>query len=160
MSAAGSRVYITPIDNVTIGTAVQDIFALKAGTGNGIRIHWIHLECSNTSSAPIRMRLKRGTATITLGSGGTNPTPAPVDIQDTLAAGTISHINDTTQATTSGAFTNLAGFQWDTVLPWDFLPAPEDRPACAVSQGFILDLPAVIGATAVISGFIMWDESP
>ncbi len=159
MSAAGSRVYVTPIVGVSIGTAVQDIFALKSGASNGIRIHWIHLECSNTADSPIPMRLKRGTATVTLGSGGTNVTPAPVDVNDTLASGSTTHINDTSQATTSGAFTNLAGFQWDTVLPWDFLPAPEDRPTCTVSQALILDLPTTITAQT-ISGFIMWDESP
>lgn len=159
MSAADGRVYVVPIENVSIGTAVQDIFSLKSGASNGIRIHWIHLECPNTSSAPVRMRLKRGTATITQGSGGTAVTPAPVDIADTLAAGTTAHINDTSQATTSGAFTTLAGFQWDTVLPWDFLPPPEDRPTCVVSQALILDLPAVITA-ATISGFIMFSEAP
>jgi len=159
MSAPGSRTYITPIENVSIGTAVQDIFSLLAGSANGVRIHWIHLESTNTSAAALRMRLKRGTATVSQGSGGTNVTPAPVDYNDTLAAAAVSHINDTSQATTTGAFTTLAGFQWDTVLPFDFLPAPEDRPACKASQALILDLPATITA-ATVSGFIVWDESP
>lgn len=153
------RVYIAFFDNVSIGTAVQDIFSLKAGASNGILIHQIHLESTNTAAAALRMRLKRGTATVTQGSGGSNPTPAPVNDGDTKAAGTVSHCNDTTQATTSGAFTTLAAFQWDTVLPWDHLPAPEDREGCLVSEALILDLPATVTAVTV-SGYIKWEENP
>lgn len=155
----GDRTYIVPIDAVSVGTAVQDIFSLLAGSSNGIELHHIHMDSSNTSAAPMRLRLKRGTATVTIGSGGTNKTPAPLDINDTLAAGSTAHINDTSQATTTGAFTTLAGFNWDTVLPFDYLPAPEDRPRCTVSQALILDLPATITA-ATVSGYIVWKEIP
>ncbi len=156
----GQRVYVTPIDNVSIGTAVQDIFSLLAGSANGIELHQIHLDAVSAAAGQIRMRLKRGTATVTQGSGGTNVTPAAVDHGDTKAAGTTSHINDTTQATTSGAFTTLAGFQWDMVLPFDHLPAPEDRETCLVSEALILDLPAAIAGATTISGFIKWRELP
>lgn len=158
MSLQGARTYIVPIENVLIGTAVQDIFSLKASASNGIQIHWIHLESTNVAAFPCRMRLKRGTATVTQGSGGTIVTPAPLDINE-IAAATVAHINDTTQATTNGAFTTLAGFQWDTILPWDFLPPPEARPGCTVSQGLVLDLPAII-AGVTISGFMAFSETP
>jgi hypothetical protein len=155
----GSRVYTVPIENVSIGTAVQDIFSLLASSAVGIVLHHIHLEAGGVSSAAeIRMRLKRGTATVTQGSGGTAPTPAPLDVSDAAAVAT-THINDTTQATTSGAFTTLAGFNWNVLLPFDHLPAPEDRETCKVSQALILDLPAVITATT-ISGFIKFAEVP
>lgn len=156
----GSRVYYVPIENVSIGTAVQDIFSLLASASNGIELHQIHLEAAGVSSpAELRMRLKRGTATVTQGSGGSNVTPASADHGDTKAAGTTAHINDTTQATTSGAFTTLAAFQWDELLPFDFLPAPEDRPTCLTSEALILDLPATIVAVTV-SGFIIFAEAP
>src|ERR1700730_12043224 len=103
------RIYYVPIDNVAIGTAVQDIFALKCGAGS-FNLHWIHLESTNTAAAALRMRLKRGTATVTLGSGGSVPTPAAASVRNTTAADTVAHINDTTQATTSGAFTTMAPF--------------------------------------------------
>jgi hypothetical protein len=150
--------YVVPIDAVAIGTAVQDIFSLKSSATNGIIIHWIHLDSTNSAAAALRLRLKRGTATITQGSGGSVITPPPLDINETLAAGTVAHINDTSQATTNGAFTALFNFNWDTVLPFDFLPPPEDRPQCTISQGFFLDLPAVIVA-ATISGFMVFEEA-
>ena len=155
----GDRVYVVPIENVTIGTAVQDIFSLVTGSSNGLVLHHIHLEASVTAEAPLRLRLKRGTATVSQGSGGTVVTPAPLSYQNTLAAQTVTHINDTSQATTSGAFTTLAGFQWDLALPFDHLPSPEDREDCKASQAIILDLPATITST-VISGYIKFAEQP
>ncbi len=153
------RVYVVPLENVAIGTAVGDIFSLLASSANGITIHWIHLEAAVSAEAALRMRLKRGTATVTQGSGGTAPTPASVDVNDTKSAASTAHIDDTTQATTTGAFTTLAGFQWDVALPFDYLPPPEDRISCTVSQCLILDLPATIAATT-ISGFVKFEETP
>ena len=159
----GRRIYSAGFDNVTIGTAVQDIFSLLAGAAKGVQLHHIHLEAAGvTSPAQIRLRLKRGTATVTQGSGGTAPTPGIVDFGDTLAATAILHVNDTTQATTTGNFTGLVEyFQWNVLLPFDYMPGPEDedREVAVVSQILILDLPAVITATAC-SGFIKWREIP
>lgn len=150
-------VYTVPIENVAIGTAVQDIFSLLAGSAGGIEIHHIHLESTNTAAASLRMRLKRGTATVSQGSGGTAPTPAVVRDGDAASTITTAHINDTTQATTTGAFTTLLGFNWDTVLPFDHLPAPEDRESCSATHCLILDLPATITAVTV-SGYIKFAE--
>lgn len=155
---AGGRIYYVPIDNVAIGTAVQDIFAFKCGAG-GLILHWIHLESTNIAAAALRMRIKRGTATVTIGSGGTNITAVAASANNSVAAAMTAHINDTTQATTSGAFTTMAPFNWDTVLPFDYLPAPEDRIDCILNQGIILDLPATIVAVT-ISGFAVLEEIP
>ena len=159
----GRRIYGAGFDNAPVGTAVQDIFSLLAPAAKGIQIHHIHLEAAGvTSPAQIRLRLKRATATLTQGSGGTAPTPGAVDSGDTLAAGGILHCNDTTQATTSGNFTGyVIYFQWNTLLPFDYVPQPEDedREEALPAQAWILDLPAVITATTC-SGFIKWRELP
>lgn len=159
----GRRIYSAGFDSVSVGTAVQDIFSLLAGTTKGIQLHHIHLEAASiTTAAQIRLRLKRGTATVTQGSGGTAPTPGAVDAGDSLAATAVLRVNDTTQATTSGNFTGLIiYFQWNVLLPFDYMPGPEDedREKGLVSQALILDLPAVITATTM-SGFIKWAEMP
>lgn len=159
----GRRVYSAGFDNVTVGTAVQDIFSLLASSAKGIILHHIHLEAAGiTTAAQLRMRLKRGTATVTQGTGGSAPTPGAVQSGDTLAATAILHCNDTSQATTSGNFTGLVEyFQWNVLLPWDYMPGPEeeDREGTIVSQALILDLPATITQT-VMSGFIKWAEVP
>lgn len=158
----GRRVYQAGFDNVACGTAVQDLFSLLAGTAKGIILHHIHMEAASiTTAAQLRLRLKRGTATVTQGSGGSTPSIIATDAGDSLAATAVLHCNDTTQATTSGAFSTMALFQWNVLLPFDYMPGPEseDREKALVSQALILDLPAVIVATT-ISGFIKWEETP
>lgn len=155
----GRRIYVAGFDTVSVGTAVQDIFSLLAGSAKGIQLHHIHLEAAGvTTAAQIRMRLKRGTG-VTNGSGGTNVTPLIVDAGDTLAATATAHVNDTTQQT--GTFQTLALFQWNVLLPFDYMPGPEDedREVALVSSSLVLDLPAVITATT-LSGFIKWRELP
>lgn len=159
----GRRVYTSGIDNVSIGTAVQDIWLLFAGASNGIQLHWFQITAAGvTTAAQIRMRLKRGTATVTAGSAGSTPAKNLIDDGDTKASGATVHANDTTQATTSGNFTGLVKYwQWNVLLPWDYMPGPEDedRDTCSVSEALIIDLPAVITATTV-SSFITWREYP
>jgi len=159
----GRRIYESGFDNTSIGTAVQDIWSLFAGASNGAQVHWIQLTAAGiTTAAQIRMRLKRGTATVTQGSGGTVSAKNFVDDGDTKASGSTLHNNDTTQATTTGNFTGLTKyFQWNVLLPFDYMPGPEDedRDTCSVSEILILDLPAVITATTV-SSFMTWREYP
>lgn len=159
MSTA-ERIFIMPINAVTIGTAVQDIFALLAGANRGFQIHRIHLDASGvTAPAEVNMRLKRGTATVTLGSGGTTPAIGKANSTSNSKATTVTgHANDTTQATTSGAFTALADFNWQVLTPFDEIPAPEDRWEADSAEALILDLPAVLGSTVTVTGFIAWSE--
>ena len=154
----GMRIYTVPFENVAIGTAVQDVFSFLTGAGNGLALHHIHLEANVSAEAALRLRLKRGTGTITQGSGGTVVTPAPIDPGDPALAGITCHIDDTTQATAT-TFTTLAGFYWDVALPFDHLPAPEDREHIGVSSILVLDLPAVIALTT-ISGFVKFHQLP
>ena len=155
----GQRIYKTTFENVTI-SAVQDIFSLKAGAANGIEIHQIDLSAGGvTSPAEIRLRLKRLPATVTQGSGGTSPTVGFADSGDTKASAATVHANDTTQATTSGTAVILGAWQWNVLLPWQYLPAPEDRDACQAAEGFMLDIPGAPTST-VVSGTIAWRELP
>jgi hypothetical protein len=159
----GRRIYKSGVDTVTIGTAVQDIWSMLAGASNGIQLHWLNCSAAGvTTAAELRLRLKRGTATVTQGSGGSTPAKNLVDDGDSKASGTTVHANDTTQATTTGNFTGYVEFfQWNVLLPFDYMPGPEDedRPACSVSEAWILDLPAVIVST-VISQNVAWREYP
>jgi hypothetical protein len=107
--------------------------------------------------------LKRGTITVTNGTGGTAAAMNLVDDGDTKVAGSTVRANDaTTQATTTGNFTGYTEyFQWNVLLPFDYMPGPEDedRPTCSVSEALIFDLPAVIVATT-ISQNVSWREYP
>ena len=159
----GHRIYSAGFNAVSVGTAVQDIFSLLAGATKGIQLHHIHLEASGvTTAAQIDLRLKRGTATVTQGSGGSAPAAGLIDAGDTTAAASTIHCNDTTQATTVGNFTGLVEyFNWNVLLPFDYMPGPEDedREVALPAQILILDLPATI-VTTTMTGFIKWREIP
>jgi hypothetical protein len=153
----GDRVYICKIPSVSIGTAVQDVIALFSTT-KGLVLHHLHLDASVSAEAALRMRIKRASATVTTGSGGAAGSPVPVDPADAATATTV-RLSDTTQATTSGAFVDMAEFYWDVALPFDHLPSPEDRERCVINGGLFLDLPATITATT-ISGYVKFSEVP
>lgn len=158
----GQRIYVAAFDNVTVGTAVQDILSLLAGSANGCELHYLELNAAGvTSAAEIRLRLKRFSgATITAGSVGTAPTINAIDENDTKAATAVVRANDTTQSTTTGTNVSLMFWQWNVLVPFQYLPAPEDRPVIAAGNKLILDLPATIGAATVMSGIIKWRELP
>ncbi len=156
----GSRIYSTYFDNVTVA-AIQDVFSLKAGAVNGCEIHQIDLSAGGvTAPAEIRLQLKVLPATVTQGTGGTAPTISPVDSGDSKAATATARANDiTTQASSTGTVKILEAHQWNVLMPWQWLPPPEDRIVIQATEGFALTIPAAPASTA-ISGTIKWREIP
>jgi hypothetical protein len=157
----GDRVYVAGFDNVSIGTAVQDVLSILAGAANAVELHYLELNAAAvTSPAEIRLRLKRFVgATITAGSVGTAPAMNAIDDGESKAATATVRANDTTQSTTTGTNTPLMFWQWNVLLPFQYLPAPEDRPRIQAGNKLILDLPAAIGVATVVSGIIKWRET-
>lgn len=158
--ASNARLYSIVFENVTV-TAVQDLFALKAGTTNGVLIRRISLSAGGvTSAAEIRLRLKRMPATVTIGSAGTAPTIQKVNSRLNQASlNANARANDTTQATTSGTAQVLANWQWNVLQ--DFLevpPTPEERWECDSSEALVFDI-AATPASTVLSGTIVWEET-
>ena len=158
----GRRIYSAPFDNATIPTTAGDIRSLKTAATKGAQIHHIQMSAGGVSvAAEIRMRLKRGTGTIAGATGGSVITVAITDFGDTLPTTVVAHLLDTTAATAT-AFTSLEFFQWNVLLPFDYMPGPEDedRDVADISQILVLDTPAAITATVVASGFAKWREMP
>lgn len=155
----GQRIYTVPLDNITV-SAIQDLFSILCGAGNGIELHHLHLEANVSAEAALRLRIKRMPTTVTQGSGGTVVTTTgtwAVDAGDPAVSGLVAHINDTTQATTTGTAQILGSFWWDVALPFDHLPAPEDREVFIGSQALVIDLPVAPTSTA-ISGYLKFRQ--
>lgn len=154
----GQRVYKTVFNSVTVAAA-QDLFSIKAGAANGVELHSVDLSAASvTAPAEINIVLKRFAATVTQGSGGTVPNIFPADSGDTKAATAVVHANDTTIATTSGSNQAIGAFNWNVLLPFQYLPPPEDRDVCQAAEAFCLTIGAP--ASTVISGTIVWRELP
>jgi hypothetical protein len=161
--AGTGRVYVSGFNSVTSGVAVQDILSILAGAANGVELHYTELNASGvTAAAELNVRLKRFSgATITAGSGGTAPAMYAVDENDTKAATAVVRANDTTQSTTTGTNVSLIpGWWWNVLLPFQYMPAPEDR--CIISAGdkLILDFATAPLVAVTFSGFIKWREIP
>ncbi len=156
----GQRIYKMIFDNVSIA-AIQDVLSMKAGAANGIEIHQIDLSAGGvTSPAEIRLRLKRLSAAVTQGTGGTVLTQSSADSGDTKASTATVRANDTAQATTTGTTTFLGAWQWNVLLPWQYLPAPEDRDVCQGGEAFVLDIPTAPGAATLVSCTLAYRELP
>jgi len=146
-----ARVYTVVFENVTV-SAVQDLISLKGSTGKVARVLRLWLGASNTSlqtAQSSRLNVKYSSATFTVGSGGTAPTPRPADPGDAAASFT-ARVNDTTQGTTSGAFTNImsqgvhnyAGIDWPFKNPLAF----------GLNEAIIFELLSTVSGTCAFSG--------
>lgn len=155
-----ARFYALQFNNVAV-TAAQDLFAVRCGANVGITLHQFELN-SESSSAPAELRVlvKRMSATVTLGSGGSvNQTPSQLTSTDTACSITSAGLNNTSRATTSGATTNLFAWGWNVLNGLLFVPAPEWRPTFAVSEALIIGLETAPGSSTTMDGYIVISEN-
>jgi len=78
-------------------------------------------------------------ATVTVGSGGTAPTPGPKSVNDTAASFT-ARVNDTTKATTSGTAITRHPDGWNSRIPFSYIPPAEHRDIVANAAAIIVNL--------------------
>lgn len=78
-------------------------------------------------------------ATVTVGSGGTAPTPNPVYPND-AAAGFTARVNDTTKASTSGTALTKHADGLNNRIPYIYLPVPEHRFPVANAAAMVVRL--------------------
>lgn len=136
-----SRTYTCVTENVSL-TAAQDLAQIKNASGSNKMLRIKRCEFNVTDSSPaasqmLRFRARLLPATVTDGSGGTTPTPQPLDHGD-VAATFSALMNNTTQATTSGT----ASVLW---ADGAFLLSGVDEvfiqpPTVAPAQSFVFEL--------------------
>lgn len=153
------RLYTCSFENVTIA-AVQDLISCRGSTGKLCKLISAWFGPSNTTlqtAQHLRLNIKLATATITLGSVGTAVTPAPVDLGD-VAASFTSRANDTTPATTSGAFTNRYPVGIHNYAGY-FRNFGAKGPVFGLNQGLVFELLSTVSGTCVFSGGLEIEES-
>ncbi len=147
------RVYTVSFKNVTI-SAAQDLVALKGSTGKTCRLRRVWLNMNDTTlqtAQGLRLSAKYGSATVTLGSGGSAPTPRPLDPGDAAASFT-AHVNDTTPATTSGSFVDLVPGGCHNFAGFDFTWRPGAEPVFGLNEGVVFELLSTVTGTCNFSG--------
>ena len=121
------RIYTVVFENVSI-TAAQDLFELTPADDKPVRIVALNLsnvggiaDAGDASEELLRLLIRRGHTTS--GSGGTAPTPRPVD-RSGAAAGFTAEVNNTTVATV-GTTHDMFADGWNSRLPYEKTFPPE-----------------------------------
>ena len=152
-----SRMYAVTFTAVAV-TAQQDFFEINTGTNQSVEIHSIYIgnttDAGDAQDEQLSVLIKQGATTS--GSGGSAPTPVPLDTTD-AAAGFTAEVNNTTKATT-GTITTVYATSWNvraTPYPWMF--TPEARIYVAPSERLTVELVAAPVDSITMSG-VLWAE--
>lgn len=134
------RSYSVIFENVTVATASgdQDLFALTPADDKPISLLGIYLaqisDVGDAAEEMLRIEIVRGHATV--GSGGSAPTPIPMDPNDAAAACT-ARVNDTT-LTSAGTAVVLHADAFNIRAGWVYIPTPDFAPSCTQAQTTIV----------------------
>lgn len=151
------RVYSLSFSDIAVAAA-QDLLGITTTASVPIAIHSVVLSQKTLTSWEAKnVKLLRVPATVSQGSGGTTPTPRPMNAGDAAAGGTY-HANDTTPATSGGTIVVLHNEEWNFLNGLFWLPPPEDRPIIRVSEGFMVNLVTAPSASMTCSGTVVFEE--
>ena len=152
------RIYTAPFQGVAIAAA-QDVFELLCPADCVIVLHRCEItdETSETSEQGVIL-MRRGTGSVTSGSGGSTITPAPMHFGDAASGATIERNNTTAMAVGTGVLTTIAaaGFNWLNGFLW--APTPEERIYISPDQRFAFNLVNAPGASRTCSGVLVFEE--
>lgn len=145
------RMYSVTFEEVAV-SAVQDLFEINAASDSAVIVHGIEIsQSSDTDSEQLNVLIHRGS---TSGSGGSTPTPAPLEIGDSAFGGTCE-ANNTSQST-EGTILHSAAF--NVLNGWVWWPTPECRPVISPSGRLIVELQTAPGDELTMSGTIYIEE--
>jgi len=139
-------------------TAQQDLFELTGPTDAVTIIHQIVLsqttEVGDAQEEGLAILLKRGQTTS--GSGGTTPTPTPLET-GSAAYGGVTEVNNTTKAS-AGTIVTTHAEAWNVRGPWVYLPTPEARPIMGPSTRFTVELGTTPADAITMHGTLLFEE--
>jgi hypothetical protein len=152
-----AREYAVTFEKVSV-SAVQDLFQIIGAAGKILRIIRIAVSCVDATlpaAECFALRCRYLPATVTNGSGGSSPTPRPLDPGDAAASFT-AKANSTTQATTSGTAITLEENGCHAYAGFDYqFPYP---PIVGPSESFTFELITTPSATTTLSGTCIVEE--
>lgn len=151
------RMYTVQFSGVSV-SAVQDLFLIQAPTSAIVRLHEVHItDDTSETSEQLPFSISRLPTTVTLGSGGTVPTPAKFSSGAASAASTV-HVNDTTRATTSGSASVLVRQAENMLNGFHWVSLPESVIEASPSQAITVGLEGAPGSARTMSGWVRFEE--
>ena len=148
------RMYSATFEEVA-ATVAQDLFELVAPADMSVSIHGLVVsqstDAGDAESEQLNVLIHRGS---TSGSGGSTPTPSPLQLGDAASTVTVEANNDTQG--TEGVFIHSECFNVMAGLAiwW----TPETRPYISPSGRLIVELQTAPADSITISGTIYFEE--
>lgn len=150
------RLYSVPISAVSV-SVVQDLWEITAPSANAVRLHSVTIgQANSTTSAQLRVTVRRATAAATSGTGGTAPTPSPL-VSGDAASGAVSEVNNTTRSS-GGSPVTLVDDAYNVLSGWSYLPTPEMRPTLRPGERLIVGLETAPASALTFSGTLVFEE--
>lgn len=155
------RMYVVPISSVAApATAAFDAFELKASSTKGFRLHEVVIaQDTDTDSEMVNATIKRAAGSYTSGSGGTTPTPVPLNSGDSAAAVTAEVMNTTQALVGTGTLVTMFEDAFNVLSGWHYLPTPEGRPEFLPTEACVISIGAHVDAFD-ICGYAVLEELP
>lgn len=150
------RIYYAPLEItsaplVVTTDAEQDIWYLKAGTGDKLRLHGFEITSAAVAAADCELQLCRRT---TDGSGGTALVEVNGDEADN--AKTAEAVALRTTVGTEGDV--IKTYNWEQLGPLGHVFTPEMRPVVQEGGRICLSLMSALGSSTNWSGWVCWEE--
>jgi hypothetical protein len=153
-----SRIYAVSFSNVEI-TALQDIFEIQPAAQKPVRLAGLWLvqttDFGDAQDEVLRIAIRRGNTTS--GSGGTVPTPVVVSSSTGAAAGFVSEVNNTTQASVGTAQTLFVD-GWNVRAPYQMLWPEDMRPGATLTNTLLAIELSAPADSITVSGCLYVEE--
>lgn len=151
------RIYTAPFQGIAIAAA-QDVFEILCPADTILCIHRFELsdETSETSEQSTLL-IRRGTGSVTSGSGGSTVTPAPLHFGDAASGATVERNNTTAMVVGTGVLTTLYSWGFNWLNGCLFAPTPEERIWMSPDQRLAFNVSAP-GASRTCSGYVVFEE--
>jgi hypothetical protein len=165
MNGGHGRAYVVPFVAVSV-TAPQDFIYIKPAADKICFIEAGYVAASGGAADAgdaqeelLDIELVYLPATVTVGSGGTSVTPAPLSVND-AAAGFTARANDTTKATSSGTAIVRHPDGMNSRIPWVYSPPSEHDDVVANAAAIVLRLNTTPADAILMSGKLVVRELP
>ena len=154
------RMYSVVFQNVSV-TALQDFFELATPATGVLKLHSVVLaqssDVGDAAEEMLRVEIARFTGAPTSGSGGTVPTPAPLE-GGAAASGVTTEVNNTTEIS-GGTKEILHADAFNIRSGWLYHPTPEERPGIGPSDHMVITLLTAPADALTMDGTAIYEES-
>lgn len=143
-------------------SAAQDLFELVAPADASIVIHSVRIgqssDAADAQSEMLPVSFVRGEGSVTSGSGGSTPTPAPLESGFAASGATLEANNTTKMVVGSGSLTTLYNDAFNVQVGFLYQPVPEERVIVSPGDRVTVELVSAPADSLTVSGMIVWEE--